>query len=74
MILLIMHGLSFLFYELLNHYNIEKIFLGNLGFNLTRSVICGSLAYYSYKNLNKIYDDKCLTNENLIMNLLILSS
>ena len=60
----IMHLLSFLFYELLTNYHIESIFLGNLGFNLTRSVICGSLAYTSYINLNKIYNDKCLLNEN----------
>jgi hypothetical protein len=60
----IMHLLSFLFYELLTYYHIESIFLGNLGFNLTRSVICGSLAYTSYINLNKIYNDKCLLNEN----------
>ena len=66
----IMHLLSFLFYELLTYYHIESIFLGNLGFNLTRSVICGSLAYTSYINLNKIYNDKCLLKDkfnNFIM-------
>ena len=67
----IMHLLSFLFYELLTYYHIETIFLGNLGFNLTRSVICGSLAYTSYKNLNKIYDDKCLLNDTFNNDLLI---
>ena len=45
---LTMHGLSYLFYRILNNYEIEKRFLGNLSFNLTRSVICGCLAYYSY--------------------------
>jgi hypothetical protein len=67
----IMHLLSFLFYELLTYYHIESIFLGNLGFNLTRSVICGSLAYTSYINLNKIYNDKCLLNENFNNDLII---
>ena len=61
----LIHFLSFIFYELLNYLNIENIFLGNLGFNLTRSIICGSLAYYSYKNLNNIYNDKCLLDNNL---------
>ena len=64
-----MHILSFFFFELLNYYNLEKIFLGNLGFNLTRSIICGSLTYYSYKNLDNIYNDKCLLNEDLNNNL-----
>ena len=67
----IMHLLSFLFYELLTYYNIENIFLGNLSFNLTRSVICGSLAYTSYHNLKKIYDDKCLLDENFNNQLII---
>ena len=66
---LTMHALSYLFYRILNKYNIEKIFLGNLSFNLTRSVICGCLTYYSYKNLNNIYLDKCLTNEIFSNNL-----
>ena len=66
---LTMHALSYLFYRILNKYNIEKIFLGNLSFNLTRSVICGCLTYYSYKNLNNIYFDKCLTNEIFSNNL-----
>lgn len=65
----VMHILSFIFFNILNHYNIEKIFLGNLSFNLTRSIICGSLAFYSYKNLNKVYLDKCLVDENLNNNL-----
>lgn len=65
----LMHLLSFLFYELLNFYNLEKVFLGNLGFNLTRSIICGSLAYYSYKNLNNIYNDRCLISSELNDNL-----
>ena len=56
---LVMHLLSFIFYKVLNNFNIEKTFLGNLGFNLTRSIICGSLTYYSFKNLNNIYEDKC---------------
>ena len=59
-----MHLLSFLFFELLKYHDIENIFLGNIGFNLTRSFICGSLAFYSYQNLNKIYEDKCLTNND----------
>ena len=65
-----MHILSFIFFELLNYLNIENIFLGNLGFNLTRSIICGSLAYYSYKNLNKI-NDKCLLNNDLNNDLIL---
>ena len=66
---LTMHALSYLFYRILSKYNIEKIFLGNLSFNLTRSVICGCLTYNSYKNLNNIYFDKCLTNEIFSNNL-----
>lgn len=66
-----MHILSFIFFELLNYLNIENIFLGNLGFNLTRSIVCGSLAYYSYKNLNKIYNDKCLLDNNLNNDLIL---
>ena len=62
---LVMHLLSFIFYKILNNFNIEKTFLGNLGFNLTRSIICGSLTYYSFKNLNNIYEDKCLENYEL---------
>ena len=62
---LVMHLLSFAFYKILNNFNIEKIFLGNLSFNLTRSLICGSLTYFSYKNLNSIYEDKCLENYEL---------
>ena len=59
----VMHMLSYIFYRTLNFFNIEKKFLGNLSFNCTRSIICGSLAYYSYKNINNIYLDKCLDNE-----------
>lgn len=62
---LVMYLLSLIFYKVLNNLNIEKIFLGNLSFNLTRSIICGSLTYYSYKNLNSIYEDKCLENYEL---------
>jgi len=67
----VMHLLSYLFFELLNYYNIETVFLGNLGFNLTRSIICGSLAFYSYKNLNKIYNDKCILNDDFNNELII---
>ena len=28
-----------------------------------RSVICGSIALYSYQNYSKIFDDKCLEND-----------
>jgi len=66
-----MHLLSFLFFELLKYHDIENIFLGNIGFNLTRSFICGSLAFYSYQNLNKIYEDKCLTNNDFNNELII---
>lgn len=66
---LTMHLLSYTFYRILNNYNIEKTFLGNLSFNLTRSIICGCLSYYSYKNINNIYFDKCLTNEDFNNNL-----
>ena len=65
----VMHILSFIFFNILNYYNIEKIFLGNLSFNLTRSIICGSLAFYSYKNLNNVYLDKCLDDEKFNNNL-----
>jgi hypothetical protein len=58
-----MHGLSFVIYNLLNIFNIENRFLDNIGFNMTRSLICGSISYYSYKNYNRIFDDKCLENE-----------
>ena len=60
---LIMHSLSYLFYILLKKFNLENKFLGNLSFNLTRSVICGCLTYNSYKNFNIIYEDKCLEND-----------
>jgi len=30
---------------------------------MTRSLICGSISYYSYKNYNRLFDDKCLENE-----------
>ena len=65
----IMHSISYLFFRILNNYNIENIFLGNLSFNLTRSVICGCITYYSYKNLKNIYSDKCLENDTLVNNL-----
>ena len=65
----IMHCISYLFFRILNNYNIENIFLGNLSFNLTRSVICGCITYYSYKNLKNIYSDKCLENDTLVNNL-----
>jgi len=68
---LVMHLLSFIFYKILNNYDIEKNFLGNLSFNLTRSVICGSLAYYSYKKIDTIYIDKCLDNKDLYNSLQI---
>jgi len=66
---LTMHVLSYIFYRGLNYFKIEKIFLGNLSFNLTRSIICGSLTYYSYKNLNNIYNDKCIENNEFYDNL-----
>ena len=68
---LIMHSLSYLFYILLKKFNLENKFLGNLSFNLTRSVICGSLAYYSYKKIDTIYIDKCLDNKDLYNSLQI---
>lgn len=61
---LVMHFLSYFFYRVLKLYQIEKQFLGNLSFNLTRSVVCGSLAYYSYKKIDNIYIDKCLDNQD----------
>ena len=62
---LLMHGLNYFFYYLLNHFNIKEKFLGNISFNLTRSVICGSLSYYAYKNYSNVWNDKCLVNTSL---------
>jgi len=58
-----MHGLSYILFKIFQHFNIEHRFLDNISFNMTRSLICGSISYYSYKNYNRLFDDKCLTNE-----------
>ena len=60
-----MHGLSYMIFKILNNYKIENRFLDNIGFNMTRSLICGSISYYSYKNYDRLFDDKCLINEKL---------
>lgn len=60
-----MHGISYVLFRILNNYKIEKYFLDNIGFNMTRSLICGSISYYSFKNYSRIFDDKCLNNKNL---------
>ena len=60
--ILLCFGVNFL----LNIINIKEHFLGPIGVNLMRSIICGSLANISYKNYNLIFSDKCiLYNSNL---------
>lgn len=61
---LFMHGLSYFFFRFFQYHNIEYRFLDNISFNLTRSIICGSISYYSYKNYNLLFNDKCLANED----------
>lgn len=61
--LFFLHGISLFFYLLFDHLKIEHVVLGNLSFNFMRSVICGSIALYSYQNYSKIFDDKCLEND-----------
>ena len=39
----------------LNIINIKEHFLGPIGVNLMRSIMCGSLANNSYKNYNLIF-------------------
>jgi len=69
--LLLMHGLNFFFYQLLNYYNIKEKFLGNISFNLTRSIICGSLSYYAYKNYSNVWNDMCLLDKSFNFKLII---
>jgi len=61
--LFFLHGISLFFYLLFDQLKIEHVVLGNLSFNFMRSVICGSIALYSYQNYSKIFDDKCLEND-----------
>jgi hypothetical protein len=46
----------------LHKISIHEHFLGPLGFNIVRSLICGSLATNSYHNYKLVMNDICLVN------------
>ena len=46
----------------LSNISINEHFLGPIGFNMVRSIICGGLAINAYNNYKLIMTDKCILN------------